>query len=170
MRIFFLLLTGLLYLDSAHSQKLETVANVDLTEYAGLWYEIASYPKHFQKGCACTTTEYTPTDEEFIIVENRCFRDALSRKRSYIKGKAFVVKNSGNAKLKIQFFWFFKSKYWIIDLAEDYSYAVISHPNKKYLWILAREPEMDKKTYQQITNRLQEKGFDLSKLQATKQK
>lgn len=153
----------------AQSQTLETVTSVDLDKYAGKWYEIASYPQRFQKGCYCTTAEYTVSEKGYVIVENRCNKDSINGKQSYIKGKAFVEKDSGNSKLKVQFFWPFKGKYWIIDLAEDYSYAVVSHPNKKYLWILSRTPKMEEKIYQQILTRLEEKGFDLTKLQTTKQ-
>lgn len=152
-----------------NAQKLQTVPNVDLNKYAGKWYEIASYPQIFQKGCHCTTAEYTLSEKGYMIVENRCNRDSVNGKQSYIKGKAFVEKNSGNAKLKVQFFWPFKAKYWIIDLADDYSYAVVSHPNKKYLWILSRTSKMDDKVYQEIISRLKLNGFDLSKLQKTKQ-
>ena len=153
----------------SNSQTLQTVPSVDLKKYAGKWYEIASYPQRFQKGCHCTTAEYTATDKDYVIVENRCNRDSIHGKRSYIKGKAFIEKNSGNAKLKVQFFWPFTGKYWIIDLADDYSYAVVSHPNRKYLWILSRSPKMDAAVYDQILARLKEKGFDLSNLQLTVQ-
>ena len=153
----------------ADSQTLQTVANVDLEKYSGKWYEIASYPQRFQKGCNCTTAEYTLTEKGYVIVENRCNRDSVKGKQSYIKGKAFVEKNSGNAKLEVQFFWPFRGKYWIIDLAEDYSFAVVSHPNKKYLWILSRTPKMNDAVYQQIISRLKQKGFDLTKLQITTQ-
>src|ERR1035437_7434678 len=152
-----------------NAQQLQTVPNVDLNKYAGKWYEIASYPQRFQKGCHCTTAEYTLSEKGYVIVENRCNRDSVTGKQSYIKGKALVVKNSGNAKLKVQFFWPFTGKYWIIDLANDYCYAVVSHPNKKYLWILSRTPKMNDDVYQQIIARLKEKGFDLSKLQITQQ-
>jgi apolipoprotein D and lipocalin family protein len=152
-----------------NAQKLQTVPNVDLNKYAGKWYEIASYPQIFQKGCHCTTAEYTRSEKGYMIVENRCNRDSVNGKQSYIKGKAFVEKNSGNAKLKVQFFWPFKAKYWIIDLADDYSYAVVSHPNKKYLWILSRKSKMDDKVYQEIISRLKLKGFDLARLQKTEQ-
>ena len=149
------------------SQTLQTVPNVDLKKYAGKWYEIASYPQQFQKGCNCTTAEYSLSEKGFVIVENRCNKDSVDGKQSYIKGKAFVEENSGNAKLKVQFIWPFKAKYWIIDLADDYSYAVVSNPSKKYLWILSRTPKMEDATYQQILTRLKEKGFDLSKLKIT---
>jgi len=154
---------------ASQSQILQTVPYVDLKKYAGKWYEIASYPQRFQKGCHCTTAEYTLSEKGYVIVENRCNRGSVNGKQSYIKGKAFVVKNSGNAKLRVQFFWPFKGKYWIIDLADDYSYAVVSHPNKKYLWILSRSTKIDDATYQQIIFRLKERRFDLSKLQITQQ-
>lgn len=125
------------------AQTLQTVPNVDLNKYAGKWYEIASFPQNFQKGCRCSAAEYTLSDKGYVIVENRCNRGSVNGKQSYIKGKAFVEEGSGNAKLKVQFFWPFKAKYWIIDLAEDYSYAVVSHPNKKYLWILSRTSKMN---------------------------
>ena len=150
-------------------QPLQTVPTVDLKKYAGKWHEIASFPQYFQKGCHCTTAEYTVTDKGYVIVENRCNRGSVTGKQSYIKGKAFVVKNSGNAKLKVQFFWPFKGKYWIIDLADDYNYAVVSNPNRKYLWILSRTPNLNETVYQQITTRLKEKGFDMAKLQHTQQ-
>ena len=154
---------------NSQAQSLETVQSVDLKKYAGKWYEIASFPQYFQKGCHCTTAEYTLTDQGYVIVENRCNKGSVNGKESYIKGKAFIEEGSSNAKLKVQFFWPFKAKYWIIDLADDYSYAVVGHPNKKYLWILSRTPKMDAKIYPQILTRIQLKGFDLSKIQMTEQ-
>lgn len=151
-----------------NDKELVTVAYVDLNKYAGKWYEIASFPQRFQKNCHCTTAEYTITDKNYVLVENRCNKDSVTGKLASIQGKAFVVKNSGNAKLLVQFFWPFKGKYWIIDLADDYSYSVVGHPNKKYLWILSRTQKMNEQTYLQILSRLKEKGFDISKLQITK--
>lgn len=154
---------------SCKSQLLQTVPYVDLKKYSGKWYEIASFPQRFQKGCHCTTAEYTLSDKGFVIVENRCNKDSINGKISYIKGKAFVVANSGNAKLEVQFFWPFKGKYWILDLADDYSYAVIGHPNRKYLWILSRTNTMDHALYQRILSGIKNKGFDINKLSITKQ-
>jgi apolipoprotein D and lipocalin family protein len=151
------------------SQELQTVPQVDLNKYLGKWYEIASYPQRFQKGCYCTTAEYNMSDKGYVIVENRCKKDSILGKESYIKGKAFVQKNSNNAKLKVQFFWPFRGKYWIIELADDYSYAVVSHPNRKYLWILSRTPKMNEAIYQSILSRLERNGFILSKIQKTLQ-
>jgi apolipoprotein D and lipocalin family protein len=154
---------------SAISQELKTVSNVDLNKYAGKWFEIASFPQQFQKNCYCTTAVYTPTDKGYIVVENRCKKGSVDGKESYIKGKAFVDSNSGNSKLKVQFFWPFKGKYWIIDLADDYSFAVVGHPNRKYLWILSRTPQMKESAYNEIISKIKEKGFDVSKIKLTKQ-
>jgi apolipoprotein D and lipocalin family protein len=164
-----LVISMMIFSTSCRTQPLETVGQVDLQRYAGKWYEIASYPQRFQRGCHCTTAEYTLTGKGYMIVENRCNRDSVNGKPSYIKGKAFVEKNSGNAKLKVQFFWPFKGKYWIIDLADDYSYAVVSHPNRNYLWILSRTPQMNETVYREILLRLSDKGFDTDRLQRTVQ-
>ena len=167
---FFQLFTLLILMTSiGKAQILETVPMVDLSRYAGKWYEIAAYPQRFQKNCHCTTAEYTATDKGYLIVENRCNKDSVGGKLSSVKGKAFIEKNSGNAKLKIQFFWPFRGKYWIIDLADDYSYAVVSHPNKKYLWILSRTLKIKEDVYIKIISRLKAKGFDLSKIRLTEQ-
>jgi len=142
-----------------------TVKSVDIEKYMGKWYDIASFPQRFQKGCYNTTATYTLSPKGHVIVENACNKNSLDGKVSGIKGKAFVVKNSGNAKLKVQFFWPFKADYWIIDLADDYSYAVVSEPTKNYLWILSRTPEMDSTVYENILLKLVFKGFDVAKLQ-----
>jgi apolipoprotein D and lipocalin family protein len=155
--------------DSAQVHTLQTVPKVDLNKYAGKWFEIASFPQSFQKGCHCTTAEYTLSDKGYVIVENRCNKGSVNGKQSYIKGKAFIEEGSNNSKLKVQFFWPFRAKYWIIDLADDYSYAVVSHPNMKYLWILSRTSKLNDTVYQQIIARLKQNGFDLSKLQVTVQ-
>lgn len=163
----FYVVLSLLFSASCTSQTLETVSSVDLEKYQGKWYEIAAFPQRFQKGCHCTTATYSKSDKGYIVVENGCKKDSVNGKDSYIKGKAFIDPDTGNAKLKVQFFWPFKGKYWIIDLAEDYSSAVVGHPNREYLWILSRNPTMDKKTYDAILKRLKEKNFDLTKLQLT---
>lgn len=166
-----IILKGLFIMISstAMSQTLETVPYVDLEKYSGLWYEISSYPQRFQRGCHKTTAEYTISEKGHVVVVNRCNKDSIDGRQSSIRGKAFVQKNSGNAKLRVQFFWPFRGDYWIIDLDDDYTYAVVSHPNRDYLWILSRTPEMGEKIYSGILGRLKEKGFDLDRLQKTKQ-
>ncbi|WP_425637205.1 lipocalin family protein [Algoriphagus yeomjeoni] len=164
-----LAVAGIIFLShNTQAQDLETVPYVDLEKYAGEWYEIASFPQFFQQGCTCTKATYTPNEDGTIHVVNSCNLPAKGKTKT-TTAKAFVVDGSGNSKLKVQFFWPFKGKYWIIDLAKDYSYAVVGHPNRDYLWILSRTQEMDSATYDGILQRVKEKGFDLSKLEKTVQ-
>jgi apolipoprotein D and lipocalin family protein len=144
---------------------LQTVPHVDIEKYSGLWYEISLYPQVFEKGCECTTAEYS-FKEKYVEVINTCRKNGKIKK---IKGKAFVVPNSGNAKLKVQFFWPFKGDYWIIALDEKYSWAVVSSPDKNYLWILSRTPKMDPTLYQRILDDLIQRGFDQNRIVKTKQ-
>lgn len=166
----YLLFLIALMLSGCNAQPLKTVPYVDLNKYIGRWYEIASFPQKFQKGCHCTTADYTLSGKGYVIVENRCRKDSMNGSVSYIKGKAFVDKNSGNARLKVQFFWPFRGKYWIIDLADDYRYAVVGHPNRKYLWILSRTPQMKEEDYTRIIDNLKEQKFDVSLLVKTTQR
>jgi apolipoprotein D and lipocalin family protein len=149
--------------------ELETVPQVDLERYAGTWYEIAAFPQRFQKGCTGTTATYTMHPKGYVRVENQCFKDSLNGPEKKISGKAFPVEGSGNSKLKVQFFWPFKADYWIVDLDPNYEWAVVSHPSKKYLWILNRTPVMEGALYGEILSRLEARGFDLSKLKMTNQ-
>lgn len=165
---FALLLVQVSFSCQSQTGKVEAVKELDLARYAGKWYEIASVTGYFQKGCECTTAEYQfiPADE-YIRVINRCFRNG---KWSQIEGKAFRNPARHDGKLKVQFFWPFRADYWVIDLAPDYSWAVVSGPELRYLWILSRAPQMDDNTFQSILSRLKTIGFDPSRLSHTRQK
>ncbi|WP_017731478.1 lipocalin family protein [Nafulsella turpanensis] len=145
---------------------LKTVSNVDLKRYGGKWYEIASMPESFEKGCACTTAEYRLNPEGYVDVLNSCLKDGREKEAW---GKAYPVEGSGNAKLEVEFFWPFKGKYWIMELDEDYQYALVGHPNRKHLWILSRYPEMDEDVYVEYLQKARRQGFDISKLELTEQ-
>jgi apolipoprotein D and lipocalin family protein len=148
-----------------NSSQLQTVPSVDVNRYMGKWYEIASYPQFFEKGCSNVSATYTLKDS-YVEVFNSSIKNG---KENSITGKAFVVKNSGNAKLKVQFFWPFKGDYWIIDLDKDYAWAVVSDPKQKTLWVLSRTPQMEESIYQSILQKLAAKGFDLKRIQLMKQ-
>ena len=145
-------------------KELKTAPFVDLSRYAGKWYEIASYPNKFQEGCVGSKATYSLTDNGKIKVINECYDNSFSGKRRSAEGKAWVVDKKTNAKLKVSFFWPFSGDYWIIDLGHNYEYAVIGHPDRKYLWILSRSPDMDEKVYQSIMAKLQEQDYDTEKL------
>ncbi|MCX7048834.1 MAG: lipocalin family protein [Candidatus Sumerlaeota bacterium] len=149
---------------------LAVAPKVDIKRYQGLWYEIARYPNSFEKDCVGATARYTLLEDGQVRVINRAFKKQLDGKITQATGKAWVVDTATNAKLKVRFFWPFSGDYWIIDLAEDYSYVVVSEPGRKYLWILYREPFMPDALYQTLLQRLAEKGFDPSRLIRPSQK
>ena len=148
---------------------LDAVPRVDLNRYAGTWYEIASLPVSAQKGCYCTKAEYILMEDGTVKVVNTCQRDSTTGTIDRIEGKAFVVPGSNNAKLRVQFFWPFRGDYWIIALDENYSYAIVGVPSRKYCWILSRTPQMNADTLTLFIQRLKDNGFDVSRLQHTSQ-
>jgi len=148
---------------------LTVVDRVELERYLGKWYEIASYPAWFQKGCTGSTAEYSMLPKGKIRVLNRCFKESLDGPIKESRGKGIVVDKETNAKLKVGFFLWFKGNYWIIDLDPDYQWAVVGEPKRKYLWILSRTPTMDETAYAGIISRLKEKHYDPERLQKTAQ-
>jgi apolipoprotein D and lipocalin family protein len=146
---------------------LEVVPHVELEKYLGKWYEIAHLPAKFQEDCNETTATYTLSKDGSISVLNQCTKNG---KMKQAKGKAKVVDKKSNAKLKVTFFWPFYGDYWIIKLGNNYDYSVVDTPNRKYLWILSRTPQMDDNLYSQIIEYVKSKGFDANKLIKTFQK
>ena len=146
---------------------LEVVPHVELEKYLGKWYEIAHLPAKFQEGCNETTATYTLSKDGNISVLNQATKNG---KIKQAKGKAKVVDKNTNAKLKVTFFWPFYGDYWIIKLGNNYDYSVVGTPNRKYLWILSRTPQMDDNLYSQIIEYVKSKGFEVNKLIKTLQK
>lgn len=165
-----MLVIGCASMEEKTMKPVETVKFVDLNRYVGQWYEIARYPNRFQEGCVGSRATYTLRDDGKINVVNACYDKSFSGTLRSAKGKAWVVDTETNARLKVSFFWPFAGDYWIIDLDQDYEYAVIGHPKRKYLWILSRTPEMSDEVYQSILMRLQNQEYNTAQLIRTKQK
>lgn len=144
-----------------------TAKQVDLNRYTGKWYEIASFPNYFQKGCQCTSATYALRDDHKLQVLNQCYR-GNPLKLSVADGKAWPV-NKMNTKLKVQFFWPFRGDYWILHIDPDYKVALVGSPKYNYLWILSRTPTISKQVYQSYVQIAQKKGYDIQKLVKTKQ-
>ena len=149
--------------------ELQTVSHVDLNRYLGTWYDIASFPQRFQKGCTGSTATYTIRDDGDIDVVNRCRLNSLDGKEKMANGRARVVDKATNAKLKVSFFRPFWGDYWIIDLGQNYEYAVVGHPSRDYLWILSRTPTIDPAVYDEVIGRLKEQGYAVQRLNRTLQ-
>ncbi len=141
-----------------------TVSDLDLNRYLGTWYEIARYDNSFERGLVGTTANYSLREDGKIKVVNQGYEDSLDGKFSEAIGKAKVPNPEDPAKLKVSFFWFFYSDYFVMELDEDYQWAVVGSSSDKYLWILSRTPQMDENVYQDLLQRLSNRGYDTSKL------
>lgn len=168
--LLFFILNGCVALKENSMPPLETVNFVDVNRYVGQWYEIASFPHNFQEGCVGSRATYSLRDDGKITVVNECYDGSFSGRLRTATGKAWVVDKKTNAKLKVSFFWPFAGDYWIIDLGENYEYAVVGHPSRKYLWILSRTPEIEENIYGNILTRLEKQGYNTAKLIRTPQK
>ncbi|NIV49636.1 MAG: hypothetical protein GWN46_23990 [Gammaproteobacteria bacterium] len=131
---------------------------------------MASFPQRFQKGCVATTAEYRRLDDGRIQVVNECRDGSFDGKLRRVEGVAWVADRSrSQAKLKVQFFWPFRGDYWIIELDPEYRYAVVGHPSRDYLWILARARTLDPGVYASVLARIEAHGYDLERLNPTPQ-
>jgi apolipoprotein D and lipocalin family protein len=121
----------------------------------------------FQRNCiGDTTADYALTPEGVVAVTNRC---RTERGFDEAQGKATVVEGSNNARLKVSFFWPFRSDYWVIGIDAEYRWAVVGNPNRKYLWVLSRTPQLSQEMLHAALETASAQGFDLSQLRYTKQ-
>jgi apolipoprotein D and lipocalin family protein len=158
---------------NAKNAPLPTVKNVSLEKYLGKWFEIARFDQKFQRGCTATTATYTLLKKNTVKVLNECRLDSPDGELKSAQGRAWIVDKETNAKLKVQFFLsafklpFLAGNYWILDLGENYEYALIGEPSREYLWILSRTEEMDQDLYDNLVEKAESLGFDTSKLLRT---
>ena len=152
-----------------------TVDSVDLKKYAGTWYEIGRLPMYFQRNCASdVTANYTQkTDGSGIIVTNKCKAEDGSGISA--EGLAKPADDTGS-KLKVTFLpsWIRwlpvgRADYWVLARDPDYKTALVGSPDKDYLWLLARSPDISQETYAKYRQIAQQQGYDLKEFQLTTQ-
>jgi apolipoprotein D and lipocalin family protein len=158
---------------SAQTAPLQSVPTLDVARYMGRWYEIANYPNRFQKECVRdTTATYRQIDAEHIEVTNQC---------THADGKADTAVAEARsadapARLKVRFApawlswlpWVW-GDYWVIELADDYRYAIVGTPSREYLWILSRTPTLAPADEQAVLAALPKHGYDPARLVRTPQ-
>ena len=150
-----------------------TVKYVDLKKYVGLWYEVAKIPNSFQDQCIKNTTaKYTLTEDGEIKVTNSCIDE--DGEVDDASGVVRVVDKKSNAKLEVSFVSFlgwrpFWGDYWIIGLDENYQWAIVGTPNRKYGWVLSRTPNLDNTTLDKIFGIIKDQGYDPKKFEISKQ-
>ena len=152
---------------------LEVVAKVDLQRYLGKWYEVARIEHWFQKGCVNSEANYSLRDDGDIKVVNRCIKKGSTNKEDKPKeatARAWVVDETTNAKLKVQFplreikLGFLSGNYWIIDLDENYQYVMVGDPTRDYLWILSRSKIMAPETLSALITKAKNVGYDIDRI------
>lgn len=151
------------------SRPLTTVAQVDLERYLGRWYEIARFENSFETDCVGVTATYGRKPDGTVSVTNRCLVKTLNGEESIAEGSARIVDTTSNAKLAVSFFWPFEGDYWVIALADDYSWALVGEPSGRYLWILARTPQIAPSLKAELVGKLDAMGYDTKALHWTLQ-
>jgi apolipoprotein D and lipocalin family protein len=151
----------------------ETVGSVNLERYAGLWYEIARYKTPFDEDAVGVNAEYTLNDDGTVKVVNRGLVGGLDGTPTSIEGVARVVDLATNAKLGVTFnredIAGIEFDYWIIELDEDYAWAVVTNATRFVLYILSRTPALEYSLYEDILNRVVKKGFVADRVERTPQ-
>lgn len=149
---------------------------VDLTRYAGRWYEIARLPNRFQEQCTGdVTATYTLRDDGRVTVVNECRkRDGQTARAEGVARRADEKGPASRLKVRFAPSWlsflpFVWGDYFIVELDPDYRHAIVGDPSRKYLWILSRTPGMDPNTYEGLAGTAERLGFDAKHLVRTAQ-
>lgn len=160
-------LVGIFSLGCQSDPPLE-VATVELSRMQGTWFEIASLPRRSQAGCIGTTAEYQLVKPTELRVINECHEGSAKGPVKRAVARAVATDAAVPAKLSLDFGVAY-GDYWIIDVAEDYSYLVVGHPTRDYLWILSRERHLPAQTLDGILQRSRALGFPVGILKYTEQ-
>lgn len=166
---------GAMTLASAQTQPLQVVEKVQLDRYLGVWYEQARKPLSFQNKCdRDVVATYTLNENGNIHVDNRCVQKDGSSTQSI--GEATVQNEPFNSKLKVSFLpeairWLpiGRGDYWILKLDDDYQTVLVGEPKRKYMWVLSRDPQLDKNVLNQYLDYAKTVGFNLDDVIYTKQ-
>lgn len=167
-----LLLLGALALGCATVPEAEPVQDLELSRYTGTWYEVASTPQWFSRGCTCTTATYERVEPTQISVVNQCRKGSPAGELDTARGTATLPDPSEPGDLRVSFFGPFRSPYRVVELGDEgagpYSYAVVGSGSDA-LFILSRTPEMDPALLEGILARRAAEGYDVEDVQRTRQ-
>lgn len=142
---------------------IEPVSGFEADRYLGTWYEVARLDHSFERGLEAVTATYTRHEDGSIRVVNRG-RDATSGEWSEVEGRARFVEDAQTGYLKVSFFGPFYGAYVVFELDEAYEHALVSGPNRNFLWLLAREPEPDQTVVDALVARAAAAGFETEAL------
>jgi apolipoprotein D and lipocalin family protein len=160
---FIVLFTQILIGCTGIPEDLKAVNNFDLNRYLGTWYEIARLDHRFERGLNNISADYTMNTNNSIKVINKGW-NVTDQKWEQAEGKAYFVEQPDIGRLKVSFFGPFYGGYNIIDLdKKNYSYAMVTGPDKSYFWILSRTKQLPKAKLDALINRAKVMGFPVDK-------
>ncbi len=159
------LLTTLSSACTGHSlPPIKPVSSVNLNQFMGDWYVIACIPTVIETE-AYNAIESYQLEKDGSINTTFVFRKAgFDGPEKRYNPRGFVVENTGNSVWGMQFLWPFKSEYIIAYLDQDYNNTIIARNARDYVWIMARTPRINDSQYQELTKKVANLGYDLSKL------
>ena len=140
----------------------EVVPNFDLNKYLGLWYEVARMDFYWEKDKTNTTARYLLNEDGSVQVINRGY-DEKKKEWKKTKGTAVQVKE-GFGKFKVSFLGPFTAPYNVIDIDDEYKYALVTGKNTDYLWILSREKELPEEIKNKYLRKAEALGYEIDKL------
>lgn len=135
------------------------VASIELDRYLGTWYEIARFDHRFERGLTQPQAEYSLREDGKISVVNTGLKDGKEKRST-----AVAKTTDTPALLRVSFFRPFYGDYRVLLLDEDYQYALVGGSSDDFLWILARQPQLDEETKSLILAEAQRRGYDIGKL------
>ena len=135
------------------------VASIELDRYLGTWYEIARFDHRFERGLTQPQAEYSLREDGKISVVNTGIKDGKEKRST-----AVAKTTNTPALLRVSFFRPFYGDYRVLLLDEDYRYALVGGSSDDFLWILARQPQLDEETKALILAEAQRRGYDIGKL------
>ena len=142
----------------------DPVSGFELDRYLGTWYEIARLDHSFERGLSNVTANYTLRDDGGVKVINRGY-SAEDQEWDETEGKAYFVGDEDIGQLKVSFFGPFYGGYNVIELDKDgYQYSMVAGPDRSYLWILSRSPDLDDAVLERLLAKADELGFPLGEL------
>jgi len=140
------------------------VTEFELERYLGTWYEIARLDHRFERGLTDVTANYALQEDGGVRVTNTGF-STKTNEWDEANGKAYFVDSPDVGKLKVSFFGPFYGGYNILELdSEGYEYALVAGPNRSYLWILARSPDISDSIVQSLVEKARSLEFPVDEL------
>ncbi len=148
---------------AAKKSDLRPYPGLNLEKFSGQWYEIARFQNTAKGKVAGMKVDYSLKANHDLEVTYTYYKDSLEGQAKTSSHTLKVPDSNQNARL-IKKQGLKEINYWILEVGDNYSYAVIATPAKDHLWILSRKPQMSESVYEKLVTQLELQGFATDKL------